>query len=129
MSKLSNKELASVILQLSSKVSSKRLSKDVANYLASERRTSDLDAIMREVARQRQEADGVTEVTATSAYPLSDNARRELKKLLGIEKAVVNEVIDKDTIGGVRMETSETMLDLTVRNRLNQLKRGVKQEV
>lgn len=129
MSKLSNKELASVILQLSSKVSSKRLSKDVANYLASERRTSDLDAIMREVARQRQEADGVTEVTATSAYPLSDKTKRELKKLLGIEKAVVNEVIDKDTIGGVRMETSETMLDLTVRNRLNQLKRGVKQEV
>lgn len=129
MSKLSNKELASLIRHLSSKVSSKKLSKDVANYLAGEGRTSDLDAIMREVARQRQEADGVTEVTATSAYPLSDNARRELKKLLGIEKAVVNEVIDKDTIGGVRMETSETMLDLTVRNRLNQLKRGVKQEV
>lgn len=129
MSKPTHKDIAYAVRTLATKQSSARLSKAIASYLARERRTSELDAIMREVARQRTAEDGVTEANITSAYPLSDSVKRDLSKLIDADRVVLNETIDKDVIGGVRMETSDSDLDLTVRNRLNQLRRGVKQEV
>ncbi len=124
MSKSSHKDIARAISNLSGNLSSARLSRALASYLARERRTSELDAIMRELTRQRAQ-DGVLEANVTSAFPLSDSVKRELRKLAGNDKLVLNETIDKTVIGGVRMETSEAMLDLTVRNRLNTLKQGV----
>jgi len=129
MSRPDHKQIASAIRQLSSKLSDAKLSKAVAGYLAEARRTSELDANMREVTRQRLAEDGVMEVNITRAHPLSDGAKRELRRLSGADRTVLTETIDKDVIGGVRMETSESLLDLTVRNRLNRLKQGVKQEV
>jgi F-type H+-transporting ATPase subunit delta len=122
MSVLTRHEVAEAILTLSAKKSGQRLAEDVAAYLVANRRTSELDAIMREVARLRTQRDGVAEVTATSAYALNDAARTSIKKLLHADKLTINEVIDTEVLGGVRLETSEELLDLTVRNRLNQLK-------
>ncbi len=115
-------ELAEAILKLSDKQSAKRLSKAVAAYLMANRRTGELDAIMREIARLRETRDDVTEVTATSAHRLNDSARRTIKKLIGNEKLIINEVVDAEVLGGVRLEASEMLLDLTVRDRLNRLK-------
>jgi F0F1-type ATP synthase delta subunit len=121
MSAPTRQELAEAILVLSDKKSGHRLVEDVAAYLVANRRTGELDAIMREVARLREQRDGVTEVTATSAHRLNEAARQTIKKLLGTEKLTINEVVDAEVVGGVRLETSELLLDLTVRNRLNQL--------
>lgn len=129
MSKVSQKDIARVIRSLSVDMSSTRLSKVLASYLARERRTGELDAILREVSRQREVEDGVLEVDLTSAFPLSEGNKRELTKSVDAKKVVVNETIDKNVIGGVRMETSISVLDLTVRNRLNRLKQGVVKEV
>lgn len=122
MSAPTRHELAEAILVLSDKKSGKRLVDDVAAYLVANRRTGELDAIMREVARLREQRDGVTEVTATSAHKLNDAARKTIRQLLGTNTLLINEVVDAEVLGGVRLETSEVMLDLTVRNRLNQLK-------
>jgi len=119
-------ELADVILKLSDKQSGKRLTESVAAYLVANRRTGELDAIMREVARLRQQRDGVTEVTATSAHKMNDQLRRQVKSILDSKKLIINEVVDAEVLGGVRLETSEELLDLTVRNRLNQLKAAAK---
>ncbi len=100
----------------------------LASYLARERRTGELDAILREVSRQREVEDGVLEVDLTSAFPLNEGNKRELTKSVDAKKVVVNETIDKNVIGGVRMETSISVLDLTVRNRLQKLKQGVIKE-
>lgn len=124
MAKPGHKEIATTIRQLAGKMPQAKLARTIASYLAQERRTSELDAIMREVARQRGTEDGVMEVSLTSAYPLTDGAKRELRKVAAADKVVFNETIDKDVIGGVRMETNEQLLDLTVRDRLNQLKQG-----
>lgn len=122
MSAPSRQELAEAILILSDKMSDKKLTETVAAFLVENRRTSELDAIMREVSRQREQRDAVTEVTATSAFKLNDAARKTIKTLLGNNQLIINEVVDADVLGGVRLETSELQLDLTVRNRLNQLK-------
>jgi len=126
MSTPSRQELAEVILEMADKQSGKRLSESVAAYLVANRRTGDLDAIIREVARLRQQRDGVTEVTATTAHKLNDQLRRNIKSILDTKKLIINEVVDAEVLGGVRLETSEELLDLTVRNRLNRLKATAK---
>lgn len=116
------RDLAEAILALSEKLSGPKLTEAVAAYLVDSRRTGELDAVMREVARLRQDRQDVMEVTATSAFTLNDSVRRAIKSLLGNEKLIINEVVDPDVLGGVRLETSEQLLDLTVRNRLTRLR-------
>ena len=120
--KASQHAIAQAILALSTKLSGAKLSRAVAAYVIEQRRTSDLDAILREVSRIREDQTGIVEATVTSAFPISDKVKKEIKGLLGEDKLVVNEVIDKTVIGGVRVETSAVHLDLTVRNRLHKLK-------
>lgn len=122
MAKASVKQIAQAINDLSQKsTDDKALAKEIAAYIVAERRSADLGAIMREVARLRSQS-GIVEATVTTARPLSDNVRSSIKQLLNSDQAVINEVIDKTVIGGVRIEANEYYLDLTVRNRLNRLK-------
>lgn len=121
MAQPSRSDIANVILSLSKKLSGKALAEAIAAYLTEQRRTSELDAILREVSRLRERQEGVTEATVTSAHPLTDKVERQLKEILG-EKIIINSVVDKNVIGGVRVETNDISLDLTVRNRLDQLK-------
>ena len=41
----------------------------------------------------------------------------------GVKKVIIEETIDKTVIGGVRCETAEKRLDLTVHRQLQRLKR------
>ena len=125
MSASTRKDVAKAVVFLSEKHSGKRLSEMLAAYLVQNRRTGELDSIMREVMRQREAQDNITEVTATSAFRLNDATKKTISALLGGDRTIINEVIDPEMLGGVRLETSEKQLDLTVRNRLNRLK-GVK---
>lgn len=122
MSAPSRQELASAVLVLSEKMSQKKLSDTLAAYLVQNRRSGELDDIMREVSRQREASDATAEITATSAFKLNEATKKAITALLGNKKTIINEVIDAEVLGGVRLETSEMQLDLTVRNRLNQLK-------
>ena len=122
MTNPSRQELAAAVLTLSRKLSQKKLRDTLAAYLVQNRRSGELDAIMREVSRLREVNDGVTEVTATSAHKLNQANKKVITALLNSNKIIINEVVDAEVLGGVRLETSELQLDLTVRNRLNQLK-------
>lgn len=125
MSTPARKDIASAIVSLSDKKSQKQLSAMLASYLVHNRRTSELDIIMRDVMRQREERFDAVEITATSAFRLNETAKNAVRELMGAKNTIINEVIDTKMLGGVRLETSEKQLDLTVRNRLDRLK-GVK---
>jgi F-type H+-transporting ATPase subunit delta len=124
MAKPTKRQIAQAALELSGKVSQAKLSKDLAAYLVAERRSGELDAIMRDLKTLRERSSGTQEVTVTTAFPASDKVKKQVKELLGGGRVIMNEVIDKSVIGGVRMEASDYYLDLTVRNRLNKLKIG-----
>ena len=124
MSKPTKRDIALVICELSRKQPADKLAKTIADYLVQERRTGELDAIMREVLRQRHNKDGISEVTLSSAFPLSKKTKASIAALVGGKNVVINENIDTDLLGGVRVESNEEMLDLTVRTRLNRLKQG-----
>ncbi len=121
MARPSRKDIAKSILALSDRQPATSLARAVAAYLIQERRSSELDVIMREVNRLREQQANIVEATVTTASPLNQKIVQQIKQLLG-DKVIVNNIIDKKVIGGVRVETSDLNLDLTVRNRLERLK-------
>lgn len=108
---------------------SKRFDKEVAAYLLSEGRVNELDSLLRDVQADWAEA-GHVEVLARSAYPLTApvkaDIRREVKKVHpSARRIVINEVIDPDMVGGVRLNLPNRQIDLSIRAKLNRFKQSV----
>jgi len=99
----------------------------VAAYLLDEGRSEDVSSLMRDVARVRAEH-GLVEATVVSAYELDNGAMQEVKGALKAEypngkSFVINKRIDPSLVGGLRIEMAGEELDLSVRAKLNTLKR------
>lgn len=121
--KLTRKELAEAMYALlNSKASSATFAEGVAEYLVEERRTGELDAIMREVERLRSERDGVNEAVVNSANELDENVRQMIRDMFGGKETVLVERKDASLVGGVQVQTLDKSLDLSVRGQLNKLK-------
>ncbi len=119
------KQLASYIAQRLKNGQLTGLAKSVASYLVSARQTSELEALMRNVAGIRADQ-GKTELTITSARPLSQSTINQVKEL-GIGKnAIITTEIDESLVGGLVLQTHEHLLDLSLRHKLNQLRKGTK---
>ena len=108
---------------------SKRFDREVAAYLLSEGRVNELDSLLRDVQADWAET-GHIEVVARSAYPLTAavkaDIQREVKKVHPVAKQIViNEVIDPDMVGGVRLNLPNRQLDLSIRSKLNRFKQSV----
>lgn len=82
------------------------------------------DAYRRKLDEQR----GRNEVFVTTAAPLDDEhrdrIRTEVKRLTGRE-AVINEEIDPEVLGGIRIQVSDQLYDMTLRRRLRDLRAGL----
>jgi ATP synthase F1 delta subunit len=129
MSKPTRSQIAAAIVKLIERShDTKKLAKAIASYLAENRATKELDAIMREVTRLRAER-GVAEASVTSAFPLSNSLRRDIEALISkdtqAKTIVLNEVVEPSVLGGVRVETGETQLDATIQSSLHKLKRAI----
>lgn len=108
---------------------SKRFSREIAAYLLSEGRVNELDSLLRDIQADWAE-DGHVEVIARSAYPLTATTkadiRREVKKVHpGARQIVINEIVDPEVVGGVRLNLPNRQLDLSIRSKLNSFKQSV----
>lgn len=104
----------------------KRLGREVAAYLISERRVSELDSVLRDVQADWAVA-GYLEVIASSARPLSADAvadiKQRLKKLYpSAKRIIVTENHDPAILGGVRLNLPNSQLDLSIEAKLNKFK-------
>lgn len=121
-------ELSKALLSVINKTNDQqKLAKAIAHYLSEKRQTRELDAIMRDVARLRAEK-GILEATVISAFPLHETLKRDIRSLIAKEQKteiVLNEVIDPSVLGGIRIETGEQQLDVTVQAKLHRLKRAI----
>ncbi len=125
MSKITTNELAKYAVdQLDSGVKAPVLAQQLAAYLLDTRQTKELSKLSRAIEAELNSR-GTTQVTVTSAHSVSDDVKEELAKLIGAEKPVFTEVIDKSVIGGVKAQSMESEIDLTVRARLNRFKAKV----
>jgi len=104
----------------------KQLSQEVAAYLLSEGRVSELNSILRDVQESWAEQ-GYVEVLAASAHELSSDVKatitRQVKALYpSAQQIVVTEVHDPTVVGGVRLSLANQQLDLSVEAKLNKFK-------
>lgn len=104
----------------------KQLSQEIAAYLLDENRTNELDSLMRDIVAYRADK-GTVEVTAVSAHDLPQGVKQDIEKLIrehfpGVKEIIINERIDTDTVGGVRLELVGQQLDMTIRSKLNRFK-------
>lgn len=106
--------------------SSKQLAREVAAYLLSERRVSELNSLLRDVQADWADA-GFVEVIAASAHPLTVGVKTDIAAQVKAvfpkaEQVIVTEVHDPEVIGGVRLSFANRQLDLSVEAKLNKFK-------
>lgn len=121
------KELAeAVLLLLERDKDSRAAAQAVASYLIAERRTKELNSLLRDLEELRFRRGGILEVTATAARPLSAEAKDKLRNLFEEAKTVIaNEEINQEILGGVKVRALDKVADFSVQARLRQLRRGV----
>jgi F0F1-type ATP synthase delta subunit len=119
--------IAAVIAERTlSKGVSLELSAEIAAYLLSEHRVSELDSILRDVLADWATA-GHVEVIASSAHPLTAEVKADITKQVkslypAAKEIIVTESHDESVIGGVRLELANQQLDLSVEAKLNKFK-------
>lgn len=129
MANLPRKELAKALLPImDSTKDPAKLAKAIALFLSEEKRTKDLEGLMRDITTLRAES-GVIEATVTSAFPLTGALKRDIRSLItkqhGAKEVILVEVVDPTVLGGVKIETGEHQLDVTVQQKLNRLRRAI----
>ena len=94
----------------------------LANYLVANRRTRELDQIMRDIESLRLSREGIAEATAVSAFELSDSTKKEIQSMFGSSKTQVSYKTDPGVVGGIRVRALDWQLDLSVANKLKTLR-------
>ena len=127
MAKESNSTIARALLaDLQAGKDKQAVTASIAAYLVEERRLGDLQAIIREVERRLLANEGKLYVHVTTAHALSEAQTDQIKQIFSartdVKEIIIEETLDTGVIGGVRCETADQRLDLTVRRQLQQLK-------
>lgn len=104
--------------------------KNFLELLIRNRRETYLELIYDEFVDIRTEAEGMIQVTVTTAQSLSAEDRGRLSERL--EKALnrpvqLEECIDANLLGGARIETAGHVMDGTIRARLGELRKQLEQ--
>ncbi len=108
-------------------VDSKALAREIAAYLLAERRTGDLESIMRDVMQYRANH-GALEAELVSAHEVDGHVINDVKQLLheaypAAKSIHVSPRTDENVIGGLRIDMANEQLDMTIAAKLATLKR------
>lgn len=106
-----------------------KLSGDFIALIAGNGRESFLPGIAREFIRATKEFKGITESVLTTAVKVDDNLKKRITDLVsGIFKTKVelNEVIDKNILGGFILKVEDNYIDASVRNKLRKIEKELK---
>lgn len=97
----------------------------LAAYLVDTNRVNELELVVNDIAHELFVQKGELLVDVTSARPLTDQVRAELKALLkestGAAQVDLSEQIDPAVVGGLIARTPDAQLDVTIRATLRQL--------
>jgi F0F1-type ATP synthase delta subunit len=95
--------------------------REVAAYLLATGRTREIELLVREIADVLAER-GIVIADITTAHPLSDSMRTEVKKLVGSKTVHLRENIDESVLGGVLVDIPGQRFDGTIRRKLTALR-------
>lgn len=101
-------------------------SREVAAYLLAERRTGELNSLLRDIMQYRADK-GIVEVIAVSAHELTESVKKDIEAQVrplypDAKRIIVSPEHDPNVVGGVRLELANEQLDLSIRGKLNRFK-------
>lgn len=102
--------------------------KGLVSFLVSSGRVRDLPAIIDRLVQQAAERRSEAVAEVRSAIPLDDVTRDRLAEALSRHtgrKVSVKVVVDESILGGIVAEVGDSVIDGSVRTRLNQLKEAL----
>ena len=126
-------ELAQIIYsQTLNSTSTKQLAQEIAAFLLNNNLTDQLDSIIRDVKLIRQQ-NGILDVKVISRFPINQLMLSNINNLLkqyynNVKEILIEQIIDINLIGGVRLEMADSSLDLSMSNQLKSLLSLTKQK-
>ncbi|HSX24191.1 MAG TPA: F0F1 ATP synthase subunit delta [Candidatus Saccharimonadales bacterium] len=105
----------------------KRLAQEIAAYLLEERRTAELESILRDIMQYRTDH-GVLEAEVVTAHGIKPLILDEVKALLhadypGAKTIHVGTRQDPSVVGGLRIDMANQQLDMSIAGKLATFKR------
>jgi F-type H+-transporting ATPase subunit delta len=121
-SRLSRRKIASYVAERLLDGSSQTATiKQLAAYLIDNRRTKEVELIVRDIEFELQNR-GVILAEVTTVSALTEATRKQIERLVGEHadpgKIQLRQFIDPDVIGGVRIDIPGKRLDATIARRL-----------
>lgn len=107
-----------------------QLARETAAFLIDNGATNELSSLMRDAMEIRAQNSGVVELTASSAFPITSEIEDQIKNVgrklyPGASRFVIHRHIDKEVIGGVRLQFANASLDLTIESKLHKLRKAI----
>ncbi len=128
MATISNNNIAQAIYNLSREQGSadpKFLSKKVINFLVHRRLLSKSNDILVELEKIINKQNGIIVAKVSSASSLDTETKRKLTQILTKRYSAKDvkfvEKIDKNLLGGIRLEIGDEVIDLTIKNKIIKL--------
>jgi F0F1-type ATP synthase delta subunit len=127
MAKIPRHIIAATLAQRSlGSIDEPRFAKEIASYLLDQRRTGELESLLRDIMQYRADH-GIVEVIATSAHPLTAEIRTDIDRQIRAmypeaKRIIITAEHDADVVGGVQLQLANQQLDLSVRAKLNRFK-------
>ena len=130
MTSISNNDIARAIY-LSSKDKSPsemhQVHEKVINFLVRRRLISKSSSILLELKKIINSEHGIVPANVFSAHRLHEKKEKNLvhflKKRYSAKEVALNPVLDKPLLGGMRVEVSDEVIDLTLKNKVEQLQK------
>jgi len=99
--------------------------KNSVEFLANKNLLSKSDQILNELEKIIDDDEGIVRVKVSAQDQLTGNAKEEIENMIK-EKHKAKSVIldfreDKSLLGGMRIKTKDELIDITLRNKINQL--------
>lgn len=97
------------------------LVQQIAGLLVEERRTREIELIIRSVY-ELLESKGVVVAEVVSARALTDATKKKIAELTSAQELHIQETVDPSVIGGMRVTTPTRQLDATISRRIAELR-------
>jgi F-type H+-transporting ATPase subunit delta len=99
----------------------KLVMKEVAAFLIDTGRIREIDLLVRDIEGELAES-GIVVADVLSAYPLVDELKKEVGKMVGAKDLQLRETVDPGVLGGMRINVPGKRYDGTLRHRIAALK-------
>ncbi|MEK7564081.1 MAG: F0F1 ATP synthase subunit delta [Patescibacteria group bacterium] len=128
MTNASNNDIAyAIYLSLKNKEDSGQVGvmRNIATFLSKKRLLNKSEKILASLKKIINKEEGRILVKVSSVEKISPNTKKELddflKKRYKAREIIFQEVINKEVLGGIRLEIENEVIDLSVKNRIDKL--------